>query len=205
MELMLKALFKNCGKPQVGLGKLLLYGMNIGHGTLSEWGLSQIKIPAAANVLDIGCGGGANLRRLAKRASRGLVCGIDISECSLECSRKKVSEYILDGRCQVKYGSAEKIPFPDGLFDVVTAFETVYFWKDMESALREVRRVLKEGGLFLVVNEASDAQNNCWSDIVDGMTVLGGDELRALFEEAGFSAAEVVSEDDGRICVIGAK
>ena len=56
-----------------------------------------------------------------------------------------------------------------------------------------------------MVNEASDAQNNCWSDIVDGMTVLGGDELRALFEEAGFSAAEVVSEDDGRICVIGAK
>ena len=42
---MLKALFKNCGKPQGVLGKLMLHGMNAGHGTLSEWGLSQIRIP----------------------------------------------------------------------------------------------------------------------------------------------------------------
>ncbi|WP_303322341.1 class I SAM-dependent methyltransferase [Cloacibacillus evryensis] len=200
---MLKALFKNCGKPQGVLGKLMLHGMNAGHGTLSEWGLSQIRIPAGANVLDIGCGGGANLLRLAKLAARGTVCGIDISECSLECSRKKVREYIAEGRCQVKYGSAEEIPFPDGFFAVVTAFETVYFWKDMAVALREVRRVLREDGLFMVVNDQSDAQNNCWTGIVEGMTVRGGDELRALFEEAGFIGTEVISEDDGRLCVIG--
>ncbi|WP_392438865.1 class I SAM-dependent methyltransferase [Cloacibacillus evryensis] len=200
---MLKALFKNCGKPQGVLGKLMLHGMNAGHGTLSEWGLSQIRIPAGANVLDIGCGGGANLLRLAKLAARGTVCGIDISECSLECSRKKVREYIAEGRCQVKYGSAEEIPFPDGFFAVVTAFETVYFWKDMAAALREVRRVLREDGLFMVVNDQSDAQNNCWTGIVEGMTVRGGDELRALFEEAGFIGTEVISEDDGRLCVIG--
>ncbi|WP_302794767.1 class I SAM-dependent methyltransferase [Cloacibacillus evryensis] len=200
---MLKALFKNCGKPQGVLGKLMLHGMNAGHGTLSEWGLSQIRIPAGANVLDIGCGGGANLLRLAKLAARGTVCGIDISECSLECSRKKVREYIAEGRCQVKYGSAEEIPFPDGFFAVVTAFETVYFWKDMAAALREVRRVLREDGLFMVVNDQSDAQNNCWAGIVEGMTVRGGDELRALFEEAGFIGTEVISEDDGRLCVIG--
>lgn len=200
---MLKALFKNCGKPQGALGKLMLHGMNAGHGTLSEWGLSQIRIPAGANVLDIGCGGGANLLRLAKLAARGTVCGIDISECSLECSRKKVREYIAEGRCQVKYGSAEEIPFPDGFFDVATAFETVYFWKDMAAALREVRRVLREDGLFMVVNDQSDAQNNCWTGIVEGMTVRGGDELRALFEEAGFIGTEVISEDDGRLCVIG--
>lgn len=200
---MLKALFKNCGKPQGVLGKLMLHGMNAGHGTLSEWGLSQIRIPAGANVLDIGCGGGANLLRLAKLAARGTVCGIDISECSLECSRKKVREYIAEGRCQVKYGSAEEIPFPDGFFAVATAFETVYFWKDMAAALREVRRVLREDGLFMVVNDQSDAQNNCWTGIVEGMTVRGGDELRALFEEAGFIGTEVISEDDGRLCVIG--
>ena len=200
---MLKALFKNCGKPQGVLGKLMLHGMNAGHGTLSEWGLSQIRIPAGANVLDIGCGGGANLLRLAKLAARGTVCGIDISECSLECSRKKVREYIAEGRCQVKYGSAEEIPFPDGFFAVVTAFETVYFWKDMAVALREVRRVLREDGLSMVVNDQSDAQNNCWTGIVEGMTVRGGDELRALFEEAGFIGTEVISEDDGRLCVIG--
>ena len=200
---MLKALFKNCGKPQGVLAKLMLHGMNAGHGTLSEWGLSQIRIPAGANVLDIGCGGGANLLRLAKLAARGTVCGIDISECSLECSRKKVREYIAEGRCQVKYGSAEEIPFPDGFFAVVTAFETVYFWKDMAVALREVRRVLREDGLFMVVNDQSDAQNNCWTGIVEGMTVRGGDELRALFEEAGFIGTEVISEDDGRLCVIG--
>ena len=128
---------------------------------------------------------------------------LDISECSLECSRKIVREYIAEGRCQVKYGSAEEIPFPDGFFAVVTAFETVYFWKDMAVALREVRRVLREDGLFMVVNDQSDAQNNCWTGIVEGMTVRGGDELRALFEEAGFIGTEVISEDDGRLCVIG--
>ena len=204
---MLKALFKNCGKPQGVLGKLMLHGMNAGHGTLSEWGLSQIRIPAGANVLDIGCGGGANLLRLAKLAARGTVCGIDISECSLECSRKKVREYIAEGRCQVKYGSAEEIPFPDGFFAVVTAFETVYFWQDLHRCFGEVMRVLKEGGTFLICNECGgdDPGDDRWTEKIDGMKIYDDARLSAVLGQVGFCDIRVHKNKNGWLCVTAQK
>jgi ubiquinone/menaquinone biosynthesis C-methylase UbiE len=46
-----------------------------------------------------------------------------------------------------------QIPWEDGAFDLVTAFETVYFWPDFEGGLKEVRRVLKPGGTLFICNE----------------------------------------------------
>lgn len=45
------------------------------------------------------------------------------------------------------------LPFKDNAYDMATAFETVYFWPDIEKSFAEVRRILKPGATFLIVNE----------------------------------------------------
>ena len=53
--------FENTRKPQGFGGKLMTKMMNIGHAKLSQWGFSNISVNSDAAVLDVGCGGGANI------------------------------------------------------------------------------------------------------------------------------------------------
>ena len=74
--------FENTRKP-VGLGgKLMVAMMNLGHSPMTRWGL-----PPNAKVLDCGCGGGANIKRLLKKCPHGVVKGIDYSPASVEKAR----------------------------------------------------------------------------------------------------------------------
>lgn len=52
--------------------------------------------------------------------------------------------------CCVVQGDVSAIPFPDAVFDYVSAFETVYFWPGLEKCFFEINRVLKNGGTFLI-------------------------------------------------------
>ena len=140
-------------KPQGEDGFKLLERMNGGsHEELGLWGISFLPIADTDRVLDVGCGGGANIKRLLARVPRGHVTGVDYSAVSVQASSDHNAEAVEAGRCDVLEGNASALPFPDSSFDIVTAFETTYYW-DLPVALREVARVLKPGGHFLVCNE----------------------------------------------------
>ena len=128
----------------------MLKFMNLCHAPLTNWGLSLLDIQEGRTMLDIGCGGGATLRRLLKRSKGGMVYGIDISEESVAKARK-VNAAVLDKQVFVTQGSAEKLPYEDWKFDLVTAVETIYFWPNLPQCLQEVRRVLKPGGHLSIV------------------------------------------------------
>ena len=131
----------------------MLARMNASHGPLTEWGLSLIEVPEDADALDIGCGGGATLRRLAARAPRGRITGMDYSEVAVACSAELNRAAVESGRMQVLHGSVEAMPFADGAFDTITTVESFYFWPQPQENLREVHRVLKHGGTFLLIAE----------------------------------------------------
>ena len=76
-------------------------------------------------MLDIGCGGGATLKRLLKRSRGAKVYGIDISEESVT-KAIKVNADVIDKQVFVQQGSAAELPYEDRTFDLVTAVETVY-------------------------------------------------------------------------------
>ena len=71
--------FENTRKP-VGLGgKIMVAMMNVGHSAVARWGLRFLELTLDAKVLDCGCGGGANIKRLLKKCPEGIVKGIDYS------------------------------------------------------------------------------------------------------------------------------
>ena len=180
--------FENTRKP-VGLGgKIMVAMMNLGHSPVARWGLHFLELAPDAKVLDCGCGGGANIKRLLKKCPEGIVKGIDYSPVSVERARSLNRAAIQEGRCVVWQGSVERIIFAKDWFDVVTAFETVYFWPDLPQCFREVYRVLKPGGTFLICNESNgdSDKDEKWTEIIGGMTIYKDAELKMYLEQAGF-------------------
>ena len=199
--------FDNTRRPEGLGGKLMVSLMNVGHRSLAHWGMQFLPLSPEARVLDCGCGGGANIKKLLKRCPQGVVKGIDYSEVSVEKARKLNEAAIRAGRCVVWQGSVAELIFAADWFDAATAFETVYFWPDPARCFREIWRVLKPGGTFLICNECSGdrAQDEKWAERIDGMTVYTDSELRAYLEQAGFGEVQVHKNEKGWLCVTARK
>ena len=199
--------FENTKKPEGLGGKIMVAMMNSGHSKLADWGMSFLGLSTDAAVLDCGCGGGANLCKLLKRCPNGTVTGIDYSSVSVEKSKKLNAKTISEGRCCVLETSVAVLPFEDNKFDVVTAFETVYFWPGLVDCFREVYRVTKTGGIFLICNEATGDtdKNDKWTQLIDGMTIYRDAQLKTALREAGFTNIQIHKKKKDWLCVTGQK
>jgi ubiquinone/menaquinone biosynthesis C-methylase UbiE len=200
---MVRNFLRNCRKPQGRMGRFVVKAMNIGHSGISEWGLSHLREAKYEHILDIGCGGGANIERLLKRYVSSRVDGIDYSEVSVEISCRKNAR-MLGKRCAIREGDVGALPYDNETFDLITAFETVYFWPDITNSIREVRRVLRDGGLFLICNDASDPTDKTWTSRIEGMRVYGKDELTDILLNNGFSDIHCDINEKGWLCVTAA-
>lgn len=134
-------------------GRIVAVSMNQRHSELTSWGLKKVKINPNFVILDVGCGGGKTVSKLAELAFKGKVFGVDHSRNMVEFSREVNKELIAKGRVAIVEDSVEKMSFPDDSFDLVTAVETYYFWSSLLDAFREIKRVLKSKGNLLLINE----------------------------------------------------
>ena len=198
-----RSFFSQCARPEGFLGRVMLRFMNFGHAPLTNWGLSLVEIHDGWTMLDIGCGGGATLKRLLKRSKEALVYGIDISEESV-AKAKKVNAKVLDKQVFVTEGSAEKLPYEDNKFDLVTAVETVYFCLFLPNCLKEVKRVMKPGARFAIMVEVLES-DSVWTDMVDGMTAYSPEQLKKMLDDAGFVKTELHSKKPSYSTIIGVK
>lgn len=199
----LKTVFSQCGRPNGFLGRMVLRSMNLFHAPVTNWGLGYVDFKAGMKMLDIGCGGGATLKRLLNRSADSMVYGIDISEESVAKARK-VNSKLLDKQVFIQTGSAEKLPWNDNTFDIVTAVETVYFWPNIDKCFTEVKRVLKPDGQFAVIVEVT-SKDSAWTNLVDGMTAYSVDQLKNILEKAGFTEFDIHNNKKSSHTVIIAK
>ena len=141
------------------------------------------------------------------KSSRGTVTGIDYSPVSVEKSREYNLEAVSSGRCRVIEGNVAGLPFEDNSFDIITAFETVYFWPDIERSLAQVYRVLRKGGTFMICNEdgGETDKGEKWTKIIKGMTIYKPERLRRLLTEAGFTNIAVDTKDPDWLTVTAEK
>jgi ubiquinone/menaquinone biosynthesis C-methylase UbiE len=134
-------------------GREVAASMNIHHSDLTDWGLSKVKIGPDFRILDVGCGGGKTITKLANLAPQGKVYGIDCSKDMVQYSREVNRDLITEDRVSIVEGVVDKTGFPDNYFDLVTAVETYYFWPNLQKAFQEIRRILKPNGQLLIINE----------------------------------------------------
>ena len=181
-------LLLNARKPVGKLGDNLIDDMNINHEGLVRWSINHLDISKDDRILDVGCGGGVNVERFLKMTENN-VYGIDYADLSVERSAELNRKAIDEGRCEIIRASVSDLPFEDNSFDIVTAFETVYFWPDFINDLIEIRRVLKEDGILFIANEALpneyDERQRHIIELLE-MKIYSQDELEAALKIAGF-------------------
>lgn len=189
----LKSFFGNTRKPEGLLGRWMVAGMNRAHAEVADWGMQYLPQTGIAEIAELGCGGGRNVRALLQRYPTAKVTALDYSEISVEKTKRVNRREIQKGRCRIVQGDVSKLPFEDARFDLVTAFETVYFWLGPTESFREVYRVLKPGGTFLIVNESDGmkAGDDKWLSAIDGLRIFNQAQLSGFLEEAGFSDVTV--------------
>ena len=178
---------------------------------MAKWGVSHFEVQKDSKILDIGCGGGKNIERFAKQISEnGRVVGIDYSEVSVEKSTKLNQEFIDQGIVNVLQGSVSEMPFYDETFDIVTGFETIYFWPDFINDLKEVNRVLKKDGLVFFCNEAvyREGEMEKYDDLIEllDMKIYSEEVLKDSLEQTGFTDFKAYLNDENDwICVTARK
>ena len=178
--------------------KGMIYGLLAGTGALGA-GLTtslfltkdssapvRIGLNTALGLGAIAC---AKAAQWSVYAYNQFLTAIDYSEVSVEKAAAYNSEEIRLGRCKVQQGDISALTLPEESFDLATAFETIYFWPGLEKCFAQAAKVLKPGGVFIIVNESDgmDKASLKFEKIIDGMKCYTVEEIEAGLKSAGFS------------------
>jgi len=169
-------------------------GMEKGHRPVGEQAIELMAIPSDAQVLDVGCGSGWATRLMAEKISNGRVVGIDIADEMIKLAGETSRSF---SNVDFYVASAEKLPFGDEEFSHAFSMESLYYYADIAGALREIKRVLKPGGLFVTVVDLyqENLPSHQWvAQLKVPVQLLSTADYRSLFERAGF-----VNVRDGRL------
>ena len=196
-----------CRKPTGVLGKGIAEVMNIGHFELTGWGLDKINIKKNDVILDIGCGGGRTINRMASLATEGKIFGIDYSLDCVEWSKDYNKQFVKNGSVEIFHASVEKIPFENNKFNVISAVETIYFWPNLIENFKEIKRVLKPSGKLIIICEMYSSENfkerNDKLIELSDMKIHTPKELKELLEKAGYNNVTIdLMEEKNWLCCI---
>jgi SAM-dependent methyltransferase len=186
---------RQCRKPEGLLGRFVGRAMNRGHAKVRRWGLTHVSLEPHATILDIGCGGGGALGDMALYFPNAKLYGIDYSRDMASLAARVNTDLIENGRIEILHGTVSSLPFSGNIFDLVTAFEAYYFWPDLIHALQEIRRVLRPGGILLIVNEVYEHErfhkrNKRWAAWAD-MHLHSPQGYRDFLSTSGYAAVEI--------------
>jgi ubiquinone/menaquinone biosynthesis C-methylase UbiE len=181
--------------PQGYIGKLTGMNMNFGHGRLYRWCISLSPIKKNSVILDIGCGGGRFINILSKYVPEGKIYGIDYSNTMVNLAKKLNQNLVNEGRVEIKNGTVSSLPFSDDMFNLVTGIETCYFWPHLIYDLKEIKRVLKPKGTFILTNELHLHENINPLSLkfanLARLPLFTPKQLKESFIKAGFSNIEI--------------
>jgi len=165
-------------------------GMEEDHLPIALPVLDLMQLAPDENVLDIGCGAGWLCRLLAERVTQGRVVGMDVSD---EMVRRARSRYADLHQVMFVVGGVDEIPWEDSFFTRVISVESAYYWPDPAKGLKEIFRVLREGGsAWVLINYYRDNPHcHQWGQhYAIPAHLLWAEEWAALFREAGFAEVQ---------------
>jgi arsenite methyltransferase len=149
--------------------------------------LDLMQLSAEDNVLDVGCGAGWLERLLSERAPDGRVVGMDISD---EMVRRARRNHVAIENTMFVIGGVEEIPWDANFFTRAISVESAYYWPDPVRGLREIFRVLREGGsAWVLINYYRDNPHcHQWAaQFATPAHLLSAEDWAGLFRDAGFA------------------
>jgi ubiquinone/menaquinone biosynthesis C-methylase UbiE len=206
-ERLRKFMTKQFGSPSGFFGKFIGNRMAKGNVYDAQWTVSLLDIQQGNRILEIGFGPGVSTQLASEKASKGFVAGIDHSETMVQAASQRNEAAIRSGRMELKHGDVSSLPYPDESFDTVFSLHSIYFWANPVDCLKELRRVLKPGGLLGITIQPKDK----WEPVVDPsiMTLYFGSDLARMFSDAGYRdiRVEVSPQEDKTSleCILGVK
>jgi ubiquinone/menaquinone biosynthesis C-methylase UbiE len=178
-------------RPHGFKGRVFCWFMDRRNARTQDFVLGRLDVRPSDRILEIGFGTGRLVRKLARKAREGFIGGIDPSELMLHKAEKRTRRFRRKGSVELKLGEAAALPWPDACFDKVAALHCFQFWADPEHGLAEVKRVLRPGGLFVLVLRRRRRAGPKWLPNPisrNGQEVVGAYQLIA---GAGFSQARI--------------
>lgn len=172
--------------PRGLLGRLAGAVMAIKNRRRNELAVACLNPQPGDHVLEIGFGPGVTISRLAPLVDNGSVTGIDASAEMVAQARRRNATAIAKGLVDLRYGSVALLPFPDDTFDRALAVNSQHHWPQPAANLREVRRVLKPGGVIII------AEQPLWEKAGADDCQFASD-LAARLADAGFAGIETAS------------
>ena len=137
-------------------GRAIGYAMRAINRRPNDAAIAALAIRPGDCVLDLGCGPGAAIREIARRATDGTVYGVDQSQVMLDQAGRLNRAAVASGRVVLRRAGFEQLPFPDASIDKALAVNVAYFWADADAILAEIDRVLRPGGrLAIYVTDAA--------------------------------------------------
>jgi len=130
-----------------GLNRVISFGIDV------KWRKKVLQLVAAKNpdtVLDIATGTG-DLALLMTKTTASKIIGLDISAGMLEVGKQKIAAQKLSDKIEMVLADSENIPYPDAFFDAITVAFGVRNFENLEKGLSEILRVLKPGGVFVIL------------------------------------------------------
>ncbi|MDG4946155.1 bifunctional demethylmenaquinone methyltransferase/2-methoxy-6-polyprenyl-1,4-benzoquinol methylase UbiE [Weeksellaceae bacterium KMM 9713] len=148
-------MFDNISHRYDFLNRLLSVGIDV------SWRKKVVKMVTETEpktILDVATGTGDLAIALAKKNPQAKITGFDLSNGMLEHGRVKVAEKNLTDQIEMIQGDAENMPFEDNTFDAITVAFGVRNFETLEKGLKEIHRVLKPGGKFVILEFSQPEQ-----------------------------------------------
>lgn len=192
-----------CMKPHGEEGMETIERMNENHKPISEFAFECVDVGNNDKILDIGCGGGVNIEKFLKLTDNN-VDGLDYSELSVKESTKRNQRAVDNGRCKLIEAGVDDMPIDDEEYELVTAFETIYFWPELSETFKEVSRIIKPNGQFLIAQgtDGNHPDDEKWLKTVEGMSVYNASQLEEYLIDAGFKNVEIFKKKDSYILIV---
>ena len=166
------------------------------------WAVGLLDVQPHDRVLEIGFGPGVAIQEFARRATSGLVVGVDHSEVMVQQARKRNAAAVRAGRVDLRLGSAEALPGFDEPFDKILAVNSLLFWDDPVARLKELHDLLRAGGQIAIVYQPRGPGST------NDTAVRTGQEIAKHFATVGFTDVRVETlalQPTAVVCVLGVR
>jgi len=188
---------RQAGKPSGLFGRWYMARLfDRGNDRLNRLMETQVAAQNGQRILEIGCGTGKLLGRLASAVGNGLVEGVEYSRTMAKLARKNNAQAIKAGRAEIQEGDFNALPLPENAYSAICTCNTIYFWPEPLATLRKAHRLLAPGGLLAVAFE-DKARMEAKPISQEVFRLHARDEVKELLIQAGFGPGVEIREAEG--------